>query len=295
VADVPSATFVKLFNVMPALISVIVTTYNWPEALELVLSSLLLQKDEHFEVVIADDGSKAATREMIEEFSSRAPFPIKHYWQEDQGFRPARCRNGAVSLSDGEYLVFADGDCCLLSDFVSKHRGLMADGEMVTGKRSFLKKRFTQFVLKGGMAIYSWPRLVWFFLGLFGGCNRPVQFLPIPQSDAQRKRIPREWQNAQTCNLAVWRKDFLKVDGFDASYENHGLEDSDFILRIIRSGIIRKTADYTSPVLHLYHGRGKADQSDTEGLNPKRFSALLDDTERYVPLIGYADSHSETE
>ena len=75
-ADVAPATFAKLFNVMPALISVIITTYNWPEALELVLSSLLLQKDEHFEVVIADDGSKAGTREMIEEFSSRASFPI---------------------------------------------------------------------------------------------------------------------------------------------------------------------------------------------------------------------------
>jgi glycosyltransferase involved in cell wall biosynthesis len=277
---------------MPPQISVIVTTYNWPEALDLVLSSLLLQKDGNFEVVVADDGSRGETRALIEEFASRAPFPIKHFWQEDQGFRPARCRNGAVSLADGEYLVFVDGDCCLMPDFIATHRSLMSDGEMVTGKRCFLKRKFTQRVLQDKLAFYSWSRPILFFRSLFGACNRAVQFLPFPQSDARRQRIPFEWQNAQTCNLAVWKKDFLKVDGFDAAYENHGLEDSDFILRIIRSGVRRKTADYTSPVLHLFHGRDNADQADTQGLNPKRFTALMDDVERYTPEIGYSESHS---
>ncbi|MBT3556660.1 MAG: glycosyltransferase [Rhodospirillales bacterium] len=277
---------------MTPLISIIITTYNWTEALEQVLSSLMLQKDGRFEVIIADDGSKAETRELIEKFADRASFPIKHFWQEDRSFRVARCRNGGVSLATGEYLIFSDGDCCFLPDFISNHRELMEDGQMVTGKRCFLKKRFTNRVLKNKTAFYSWPRAILFILGLFGACNRAFQILPIPQSDAQRKRVPLEWRNAQTCNLAVWTKDFQRVDGFDASYENHGMEDSDFILRIIRSGVTRKTANYTSPVLHLYHRRGDdTGRFDTDGQNYKRLAALEADVERYTPIIGYSECH----
>ena len=46
---------------MAELISVIVTTYNREDALDAVLRSLAIQSDRNFEVIVADDGSGAAT------------------------------------------------------------------------------------------------------------------------------------------------------------------------------------------------------------------------------------------
>jgi glycosyltransferase involved in cell wall biosynthesis len=48
------------------MISVIVATYNWPQALRLSLESLKTQTDRDFEVIIADDGSRPDTRELID-------------------------------------------------------------------------------------------------------------------------------------------------------------------------------------------------------------------------------------
>ena len=110
------------------LISIIVSTYNWPEALGPVLDSLMLQSDQDIEVIIADDGSGAKTARLINEKTAVAPFPVKHFWQEDRGFRLARSRNGAVALAAGDYLLFIDGDCAVLPDFVASHRVLMEYG-----------------------------------------------------------------------------------------------------------------------------------------------------------------------
>ena len=90
-------------------ISVIVATYNWPSALRLSLQSLMRQTAHNFEIVVADDGSRNETRELIESLAKSSPVPIIHSWQEDIGFRLARSRNQAVLKSHGDYLIFVDG------------------------------------------------------------------------------------------------------------------------------------------------------------------------------------------
>ena len=93
------------------LITLIVTTYNRPDALELVIAGCLDQTDRHFEIVIADDGSGEPTRELIQRMAHASPIPIVHAWQPDEGFRAAASRNGAIARARGEYLIFLDGDC----------------------------------------------------------------------------------------------------------------------------------------------------------------------------------------
>ena len=48
------------------IISLIVATYNRPDALNLVLQSLETQTDKNFEIIIADDGSKEDTKLLID-------------------------------------------------------------------------------------------------------------------------------------------------------------------------------------------------------------------------------------
>ena len=74
-------------------ISLIITTYNRPDALLIVLKSVEGQKKLPDEVIIADDGSNEATRILIEDFSSKSKLKIIHSFQEDIGFRAARSRN----------------------------------------------------------------------------------------------------------------------------------------------------------------------------------------------------------
>jgi GT2 family glycosyltransferase len=272
--------------------SVIVSTYNWPEALSLVLDSLRYQTRRDFEVIVADDGSKQETRDLIRRFALESGLTVKHFWQQDDGFRPSRSRNGAVSLAEGGYLIFVDGDCCLLPDFVASHLALAEQGWFVAGRRCYLKRGMTDRILRRSLAHYRWPKVLWFLLALTGQSNRPFQFVSLPVSDSKRKRRADKWEKVQTCNLGVWRTDFIAVDGFDISYEGHGMEDSDFVLRLIRAGLGRKDADHTSPVLHLFHPRRDSTTSDGVHPNAARFQDLTD-SERKLSVRGLADTIAE--
>ncbi|MFM7049448.1 MAG: glycosyltransferase [Polynucleobacter sp.] len=100
-------------------ISILLATYNWPEALHFCLESLETQTDRNFEIIIADDGSKPETATLIHAMMERSKHPIQHLWQEDQGFRKTMILNQAIQAAQGEYLIFLDGDCIVQPDFVS--------------------------------------------------------------------------------------------------------------------------------------------------------------------------------
>ncbi len=236
-------------------VSAIVATYNWPEALDLVLDGLAGQTYPNLEIVVADDGSRSDTRDLVETWSQRSPFPIVHSWQDDQGYRLARSRNLAVSRSSGDYLIQLDGDGLVFPTFVEKHMAWAQPGWFTAGRRCFMRGWSTRAVLSGTRRIHTWPRAVLTPLALLGGSNRPFQLVSIEFSDARRKNRPTEWNKAQTCNLGVWRSDFLAVGGFEEGFETYGLEDTDFIVRLIRSGVRRITLEHADPVLHLFHGR----------------------------------------
>lgn len=127
---------------MDELISVVVSTYNWPEALNLALKSLSLQTDSNFEIVVADDGSGPETARVVDEWRRKSSVRIIHSWQEDKGFRLARSRNAAVTRCSGGYLVFMDGDCIVRRDFVASHRRLAERRSVLAGQRILVAKHF---------------------------------------------------------------------------------------------------------------------------------------------------------
>ena len=84
-------TFYKYFKLMEAnralRSTLIITTYNRPDALKEVLDSVRRQSLLPAEVIIADDGSTEATRHLISAEKTNFPVPLRHCWQEDKGFR----------------------------------------------------------------------------------------------------------------------------------------------------------------------------------------------------------------
>jgi glycosyltransferase involved in cell wall biosynthesis len=233
-------------------ISVILSTYNRPDALDMVLRSLAAQTYTDFEVVVADDGSREDTRLMIDRFSSQSPFKLKQVWQEDEGFRAATIRNKAVAASQGKYLVFLDGDCMVFPDFLAEHARLKEPNRFTTGNRMLLSCSFTETVLSRQLPLHQWTLSQWIMARLKGRTNRLLPLLRFPLGFL-RKLTPRKWHGVKTCNLGVWRQDFLDVNGFDESYQGWGYEDSDLVIRIMNKGVFRLEGRFAIPVMHLWH------------------------------------------
>ncbi|MGM0564473.1 MAG: glycosyltransferase [Pseudomonadota bacterium] len=245
----------------PNKLSVIVTTYNAPDHLALVLEHLNQQTvDTDYEVVVADDGSTPQTRGLIESLSGSLKYPLIHAWQEDRGFRAGAARNRAVERATGDYLVFLDGDCLVFPDFVEKHFALAEPGWMVRGSRVMLGKEFSQRIIAGAES----PRREsnWWRLRFSGQVNRLGPLLRLP---FMQRRLSTKWYGVKTCNLGVWRCDFELVNGFDERYIGWGHEDADLAVRLLNNGVRRKEGRHFIPVLHFWHARNdRSRESDNK-------------------------------
>jgi glycosyltransferase involved in cell wall biosynthesis len=240
------------------LISIIVTTYNREDALDAVLRSLARQSDPAFEIIVADDGSGPNTAKLIGGWTSKIGHRLEHVWHPDDGFRAAQIRNRAILAARGAYCVFLDGDCIVRSDFVASHRRLAEAGWFVTGNRVLLSPQLTTKVLREKLAPEAWPSARWLAERGRGGVNRLSALLYLPLGPLRRIRQG-EWRGARSCNLAIWRSDLDRVDGFDSDYSGWGKEDSDIIIRLQHAGVRRKDGLFATGVIHLWHA--EADRS----------------------------------
>ena len=234
------------------LISVIVTTFNREDALDLVLAALAAQSDPNFEVVIADDGSGPETGRLIESRTRHFALPLKHVRHEHRGFRGGEIRNRGIRASAGALCIFLDGDCLARPDFVATHRRLHEPGWFVTGNRILLSRELTAAVLTQGQKPQLWSFGSLARQRLRGGINRLAPAVHLPLGPV-RKLHSASWHGAQTCNLAVARNDLDRVDGFDNAFVGWGLEDSDLVVRLLRAGVRRKDGRFATGVLHLWH------------------------------------------
>ena len=244
-------------------ISILLATYNWPQALGLVLESLNAQTDKDFEVVIADDGSRAETAELITAFTQVANFPIKHLWQEDLGFRKSAILNQAITYARGDYLVFLDGDCITQPDFVARHRALAQSGFLVTGSRILLGRRLTQALCSSENKISNRffkslnnSKLLLFVNRWAGQLNKFAPLWIKVPDNRWRVYSGFVWKRIKGCNMACWRDDAVRVSGFDESMVGWGHEDADFVFRLQQSGLKRKSGAWATEVFHLDHPEG---------------------------------------
>jgi glycosyltransferase involved in cell wall biosynthesis len=237
---------------MADLISLIVSTYNREDALAAVLRSLSRQTDRDFELLVADDGSGTATARVVTEWSARMPVPLRHVWHPDHGFRLAEIRNRAIRASAGAYCIFLDGDCIARPDFIAAHRRLAEPGWFVTGNRILLSRELTERILRGGLEPEQWGLASWLTQRAKRGVNRLEPLLDLPLGNLRRFRA-RRWRGARGSNMAFWRADLDKVDGFDAAFSGWGREDSDIFIRMIRADVLRKDGRFATGVLHLWH------------------------------------------
>jgi glycosyltransferase involved in cell wall biosynthesis len=241
-----------------SLISLVVTTYNRPDALEAVVEACFAQHDKNFEIIIADDGSTANTRETVARLKIRSPVPLRHVWQPNKGFRAAMARNRGIAASSGEYVVFLDGDCIAQRDFIARHRQLARRGFLVTGSRVLLSPELTAHILAEHIDLNTIGTLDKLAYRFGGHINKLPQWL-VRWPDIGRERRRFSWRRIKSCNLGVWRSDLDRINGFDGSFVGWGYEDADLVVRLFNAGVMRKDGSFATEVFHLWHHEAARD------------------------------------
>ncbi|MEA3420004.1 MAG: glycosyltransferase family 2 protein [Campylobacterota bacterium] len=225
-------------------VSLIVTTYNWPQALALVLISAMDQTVLPDEIVMADDGSISETAELIRNIAKESMVPIYHAWQPDEGFRAASARNGAIRRASGEYLILIDGDMILHPRFIEDHLSYAKRGTFVQGSRVLLDEKKSEEVLQ--------KRQYGFSLFEAGIHNRKNAFHSnmlyslFSKDNSSLKGI-------KSCNFALFREDIDRVNGFNEDFIGWGREDSELAVRLMNAGIKRRDIRFHAIAYHLYH------------------------------------------
>jgi glycosyltransferase involved in cell wall biosynthesis len=219
-----------------------------------------MQNDKNFEIIIADDGSTANTVACVERLAAGAPVPLRHVWQPDEGFRAAMARNRGTLAASGEYIIFLDGDCVPQRDFIARHRALSQPGYLVSGSRILMSEALTRRVLEDGIDVGAAGPLTRLRWRLHGDLNKTLQPLGLRWPDVGRTSRKFSWRRIKSCNLAVWRSDLERVNGFDESFTGWGHEDSDLVVRLFHAGVMRKDGAFATEVFHLWHREAQRDQ-----------------------------------
>lgn len=225
-------------------ITLVITTYNWPDALFLVIKSIRNLTIFPDEIIVADDGSNDETRELIAAINQEFEMNIIHSWQQDNGFRAARSRNNAIYKSSGDYIILIDGDVILHPNFVKDHIDNAEEGFFIQGSRVLLNKNQTKKALLRKIVNFSF-----FDSGLKNRKNSINSKLLSLIFSNKKNHL----NGVKSCNMAFYKKDFIKINGFNNDFEGWGREDSEFVVRMINSGVNRKNIRFSAIQFHLWH------------------------------------------
>jgi glycosyltransferase involved in cell wall biosynthesis len=225
-------------------LSLIITTYNWKEALEVSLYSAFQQTVLPGEIIVADDGSRPDTGDVVERMAAISPVPVIHSWQEDKGFRLARSRNRAIAKARGEYIVLIDGDIVLEHHFIEDHLGFACPGFFIQGTRVLLSRELSDQVLANRAMLSAFCRK-----GVENRKNCLRSHLLARLFSLTSKSLT----GIKTCNFAFHKQDAIAVNGFNEDFVGWGREDSEFTVRLLNSGIRRRNMKFNGLAYHLYH------------------------------------------
>lgn len=239
-------------------ISIVLSTFNQPLWLTKSLLGFVHQERQPDEIVIADDGSGEETRRVIERFRRLASFPIRHVWHPDDGFRKTRILNLALEEARGDYLIFSDGDCVPRGDYVAAHWRLAQAESFLSGGLVRLSREGSELIDEPLIRSGRCFRPGW--VGRHGGV-KPFRLLKLAATGRTARLIDRSAHvlpNWSGSNASCWRRDALRVGGFDERMK-YWREDYEFGQRLINLGVTPLQVRYSAVTLHLDHDRGYVD------------------------------------
>ncbi len=228
----------------PLSCSLVTPTYNWPEALELLLLSILNQSVLPNEVIIADDGSREETRNLIQLFQQKFPIPLIHIWQEDVNNRKPAIMNQAIAASTQDYIIEIDGDIIMNKYFIEDHLRFAKKGQYLFGSRVNIQENILG-------ALFSKKQFQFNFFSK--GIKKRGRTLRIPFLMSFVQAVNKRSPKLRGCNMSFWRTDFIKINGFNEELVGWGIDDSEMIQRMHNIGIKGLRLKFSGIVYHIFH------------------------------------------
>ncbi|AUS03980.1 glycosyltransferase family 2 protein [Pseudotamlana carrageenivorans] len=244
-------------------ISIIISTYNSESWLEKILWSYEAQNYKDFEIVIADDGSKQPTFDLLERIKAEVSFPIIHVWHEDEGFQKSRILNKAILACTTDYILMSDGDCMARADFVQVHMDYREDGFFLSGGYFMLPMTISEVITKENILSQDCFKVEWLkSKGLKGSFKNNKLTASGFRSKLLNAMTPTNasWNGH---NASGWKKDIMAVNGFDERMQ-YGGQDRELGERLFNLGVKSKQIRYSAICLHLDHPRGYKNQESID-------------------------------
>ena len=224
--------------------SLIIVTYNWVEALELLFLSLKKQTVKPFEVLISDDGSTKETKDLIYKYRPQFNFPIIHVWHKDDGFRKTVILNKTIAKCKGDYIIQIDGDCIMNEHFIEDHIYARKEKCFIHGSRVLLNKEVSKKVLNEKIIEFS-----------------PIVFKSRNKFNALRSKFLAKFylteneslKSTRGCNFSFWKDDMLAINGYNEGMTGWGLEDTELSARLINLGCKKIKLKHLGLQYHIYH------------------------------------------
>lgn len=206
------------------------------------------------EILIADDGSDDRTRTLVADITALSPIPMRHIWHEDKGFRLAAIRNKAIAAASGDYIIQIDGDVIPQLHFIEDHIAFARPGYFTAGSRGMLSETPTWRLLSGQDVRLS---------PLTEGVGNRTNTIRLPfLAGLYRTMGPK--RDVKGCNMAFWRDDLLRVNGYDEGFVGWGCEDSELAARLCNTGIRQQQMKFRGVIYHLDHGKAPRNHHEYE-------------------------------
>ena len=226
-------------------IALLLSTYNNPQALKVVLDSILAQTQFPQEMLIADDGSDFVTRRLIDSYRDKVNFTIKHLWQPHEDFQKAIILNKSVAETKCDYIIQIDGDIVLNRHFIRDHIEAAQQGHFIRGSRVILSELKTQKIFDDNIALRFSP--------FESGVSNRINAMRLPLLRKFFTKYSNRSDNMHGCNCSFWRKDFVKVNGYNNLFTGWGHEDIELAARFVNAGLKQKKIKMSAVCYHLHH------------------------------------------
>lgn len=222
-------------------VSIFVTTYNWPEALNVCLKSIMGQTILPNEIIIADDGSTDETKLLVEKYRQESEVPIRHIWIEDKGYRINVIRNLSIKAAENPFIIQIDGDVILEKNFIKDHLRFAKKSRFNIGRRVRVDKEITKQICETG----EYQEL------------KSFRSLIICLLHHYLLYSSRTVRGLRGCNVAYWKTDALAVNGYNEDMIGKGPEDKEFGARVLNTGVKGFNLKNYAICYHLDHEDGE--------------------------------------
>lgn len=222
-------------------ISLIIPIYKKVDFIETTLETINNQTFRDFEVIVTEDDNTLG--EFIDNIKKNLNYPLIHIQQEDEGYQRNKALNNALKVASGDLIVVIDQDCMIHPKFLEAYAKSYNKGDLLTGRRVNLGKKFTEKIIKKKI------RKISIFSLLFSDTSskKYLDALYLPWLNIKRsKRI-------LGSNFGIKKELLIKINGFNEDYVGYGWEDVDLEKRCIFAGAKLFSMKNKAIQYHLYH------------------------------------------